>query len=207
MKETHKFEFTEFRRPSKLATSLNLEDFWGMFRLSFKSNSGSETVRIRFAIVIKRHKPSSQLTLFKTKHNHMLVAFSRVSSSSCFSLRPLSDSREFVWFSFAKTQSSLNPYSLCVLVIPWCWSQWFCLTAGARSAKRELVGCNKTQLPAIAPFVKSPCGVPHKWRQTSPWKSWWRRMRGSIEVVVQHTCPDALISCSNRGCQRSIRAV
>ena len=81
MKETHKFEFTEFRRPSKLATSLNLEDFWGMFRLSFKSNSGSETVRIRFAIVIKRHKPSSQLTLFKPKHNHMLVAFSRVSSS------------------------------------------------------------------------------------------------------------------------------
>ena len=27
--------------------------------------------------------------------------------------------------------------------------------------------------------------------------------RGSIDVVVQQTCPDALISCSNRGCQRS----
>ena len=29
--------------------------------------------------------------------------------------------------------------------------------------------------------------------------------RGSIEVVARHTCPDALISCSNRGCQRSIK--
>ena len=27
----------------------------------------------------------------------------------------------------------------------------------------------------------------------------------SIEVVERHTCPDALISCSNRGCQRSIK--
>ena len=29
--------------------------------------------------------------------------------------------------------------------------------------------------------------------------------RGSIDVVAQHTCPDALISCSNRSCQRSIK--
>ena len=28
---------------------------------------------------------------------------------------------------------------------------------------------------------------------------------GSIEVVVQHTCPDAFISCSNRSCERSIK--
>ena len=28
---------------------------------------------------------------------------------------------------------------------------------------------------------------------------------GSIEVVAQHTCPDAFISCSNRSCERSIK--
>ena len=29
--------------------------------------------------------------------------------------------------------------------------------------------------------------------------------RASIEVVARHTCPDALISCSNGGCQHSIK--
>ena len=140
MKETHKFEFTEFRRPSKLATSLNLEDFWGMFRLSFKSNSGSETVRIRFAIVIKRHKPSSQLTLFKTKHNHMLVAFSRVSSSFLVFLCVLE------WLSWVRlilfcenSEQSKSMFSLCFsdtlmlesMLLPDC-GRTFCKTCISR---------------------------------------------------------------------------
>ena len=69
----------------------------------------------------------------------------------------------------------------------------------------------------FAPFVKSPYGVPYNLRQTSPWKSWRKRLRlnaeraracnerGSIDVVVLHTCPDALISCLNRSCQCSIK--
>lgn len=97
-------------------------------------------------------------------------------------------------------------------VIPWCWSQWFCRTAGTRSAKRVLARCNKTQLPAIVPFVKSPYGVTRNWRQTSLWKSWWRRfrwnaqraMRGEASKWLYSTLrPNPLMSCSNRGCHWS----
>ena len=89
-------------------------------------------------------------------------------------------------------------------MIPWCWSQWFCRTAGTRSAKRVLARCNKTQLPAIVPFVKSPYGVPHNWRQTSLWKSWWRRFRWKTQRETRvgaskwsHSTirPNAFMSC------------
>ena len=174
----------EFRTPSVQATPLNLVrvkvDFWGIFRLSFKSNLGSGIVLgpnslcdfQKWHVHHRLSQPYSKLNLF-TSRSHF-PAFPVV---LFFSLRPLINSREFLWFSFAKTQSSRNPCSLCALVIPWCWSQLFCRTAGTRSAKRVLVGCNKTQLPAIAPFVKSLYGAPHNWRQTSPSKSLWRRSR------------------------------
>ena len=111
-----------------------------MFRLSFKSNSGSETVRIRFAIVIKRHKPSSQLTLFKTKHNHMLVAFSRVSSSFLVFLCVLE------WLSWVRlilfcenSEQSKSMFSLCFsdtlmlesMLLPDC-GRTFCKTCISR---------------------------------------------------------------------------
>ena len=89
-------------------------------------------------------------------------------------------------------------------MIPWCWSQWFCRNAGTRSAKRVLARCNKTQLPSIVPFVKSPYGVPHNWRQTSLWKSWWRRFRWKTQRETRvgaskwsHSTirPNAFMSC------------
>ena len=159
-KETHEFESMKFRTPSILSTSLNLiqakVDFWGIFRLSFKSNLGSETVLGPNSLCDGRKRDANH-RLSQTYSKLDLITswlhFSCFQQFCCFSLRPLIDSREFLCFSFTKTQCTRNPCFLCVLVIPWCWSQWFCL------------------LP------QSPYGVPYNLRQTSPWKSWRKTLR------------------------------
>ena len=150
----------KFRTPSILSTSLNLiqakVDFWGIFRLSFKSNLGSGTVLGPNSLCDGRKRDANH-RLSQTYSKLDLITswlhFPCFQQFCCFSLRPLIDSREFLCFSFTKTQCTRNPCFLCVLVIPWCWNQWFCL------------------LP------QSPYGVPYNLRQTSPWKSWRKTLR------------------------------
>ena len=189
-KETHEFESMKFRTPSILSTSLNLiqakVDFWGIFRLSFKSNLGSGTFLGPNSLCDGRKRDANH-RLSQTYSKLDLITswlhFPCFQQFSCFSLRPLIDSREFLCFSFTKTQCTRNPCFLCVLVIPWCFAP--------KPIWSSIQLKTTFTLEKLAEKIEVKCRACNE--------------RGSIDVVAQHTCPDALISCSNRSCQRSIK--
>ena len=162
-KETHEFESMKFRTPSILSKSLNLiqakVDFWGIFRLSFKSNLESGTVL----------GPNSLCDCRKRDANHRL--------SQTHSKLDLITS----WLHF-----HMFPAVLLFFFASSDWLSWVPMLLfyeNSVHSKSMFSLCFSDTLmmePMIlpfAPFVKSPYGVPCNLRQTSPWKRWRKRFR------------------------------
>ena len=216
-KKKQKFKSMEFRTPSVLATPLNLVrvkvDFWGIFRLSFKSNLGSGTVL----------GPNSLFYCHKWHAHHRLSQpYSKLNPFTSWSHFPafpvvfffffFASSDWLLWIPlilFCETsEQSKSMFSLCFsdtlmlepIILPDC-GHTFCKTCISR------VQQNPTT--SHCPLCKKPIWSSTQLKTNFTLKKLVEKIevkctacieRGNIEVVARHTCPDALISCSNRGC-------
>ena len=153
-KKTHEFESMKFRTPSMLSTSLNLihskVDFWGIFRLSFKSNLGSGTVL----------GPNSLCDCRKREANHRLSQthskLDLITSWLHFHMFPA------VLLFFFASSDWLSWVPLLLFYENWVHSKsMFSLCFSDTLMLEPMI------LP-FAPFVKSPYRVPYNLRQTSP---------------------------------------
>ena len=180
----------KFRTPSILSKSLNLiqakVDFWGIFRLSFKSNLGSGTVL----------GPNSLCDCRKRDANHRL--------SQTHSKLDLITS----WLHF-----HMFPAVLLFFFASSDWLSWVPMLLfyeNSVHSKSMFSLCFSDTLmlePMILPFAPKPIWSSIQLKTNFTLEKLAEKIevkcracneRGSIDVVAQHTCPDALISCSNR---------